>query len=259
MNEWNKLQSTVKLFGILASIFVIALTIYTFKAMGFIGSAPVTNTISVSGHGESFAVPNIATVSFSVEKTAKTVADAQNQVTTVVNDVLATLKTSGIAEKDIQTTSYDVNPKYDYQPSVCTINVCPPSKQILTGYTVSDSVQVKIRAIDTAGDIIGALGQKNVTNISGLTLSVEDDTAVKTEARNKAIAEAKQQAEAIAKGLGVRLVRIDGFSESGSAQPIYYSAKNAMMPSDAGAVPAPSIPVGQNKASSDVTITYEIQ
>lgn len=258
MDEWKKLQSVAKLFGILASIFVIALTVYTFKAIGFIGSAPETNTISVSGHGESFAVPNIATVSFTVEKTAKTVADAQNQVTTVMNDVLATLKTAGIADKDIQTTSYDVNPKYDYQASVCTVNICPPSRQILTGYTVSDSVSVKIRAIDTAGNIIGVLGQKNVTNISGLTLTVEDDSAVKTEARNKAIAEARQQAESIAKGLGVRLVRIASFTESGSAQPIYYSAKNSMMEASAAAL-APSIPVGQNKASSNVSITYEIQ
>jgi uncharacterized protein YggE len=258
MNEWKKLQSTLQLFGILASIFIISLTIYTFKSMGYIGSAPATNTISVTGHGESFAVPNIATVSFSVEKTAKTVADAQNQVTTVMNDVLATLKTSGVADKDVQTISYDVNPKYDYQSSVCTANgICPPSRQILTGYTVTDSVQVKIRAIDTAGNIIGVLGQKNVTNISGLTLSVEDDSAVKTEARNKAIAQAKAQAESIAKGLGVQLVRITSFSESGSARPIFYS-KDMVLGTGASA-PTPSIPVGQNTSSSDVSITYEIQ
>jgi uncharacterized protein len=260
MSEWNKLQSFLKLLVVLVSIFVIALIVYTFKAVGYIGSAPMTNTISVSGHGESFAVPNIATINFSVEKTAKTVADAQTQVTTVMNDVLATLKTKGIAEKDIQTTSYDVNPKYEYQGSVCTANgICPPSKQILTGYTVSDTVQVKIRAIDTAGDIIGVLGQKNVTNLSGLTLSVEDDSAVKTEARNKAITQAQQQADSIAKGLGVRLVRITSFNESSSARPVYYNSAKDMVMGTGASAPIPSIPVGQNKASSDVSITYEIQ
>lgn len=255
--EWKNFQGLVKLLVICLSILVISAAVYTLRSIGFVGVAPAMNTISVSGHGESFAVPNIATVSFSVEKTAKTVADAQNQVTTVMNDVLATLKTSGIAEKDIKTTSYDVNPKYDYQQVACAMNFCPPSKQILAGYTVSDNVQIKIRAIDKAGDIIGVLGQKNVTNISGLTLSVEDDTAVKTEARNKAITEARQQAESIAKGLGVRLVRITSFSESGSARPMYYAAKDMALSS--GAAPIPSIPVGENKASSDVTITYEIQ
>lgn len=257
MNEWNKLQSIAKVFGVLLSIFVVAVTLYTFRAMGFIGSAPVTNVISVSGHGESFAVPDIATVSFSVEKTAKTVAEAQNQVTAVTNDVLTTLKTSGIAEKDIQTTSYDVNPKYEYQQTACSVNFCPPSKQILIGYIVSNSIQVKIRAIDTAGEIIGVLGQKNVTNISGLTLAVEDDSAVKTEARNKAITQAKEQAQSIAKGLGVRLVRVTSFNESGSARPMYYVAKDMAVSAEASLVP--SIPIGQNKASSDVTITYEIQ
>lgn len=257
--EWNKLRSTIKLFGVFATIFVIALTIYTFKAMNEIGSIPETNTISVSGHGESFAIPNLAIVSFSVEKTAKTVADAQTQVTTVMNDILATLKTSGVADKDIKTMSYDINPKYEYQSTVCTINGCPTSKQVLVGYTVSDTVQVKIRAIDKAGDIIGVLGQKNVTNLSGLNLSVEDDSAVKTEARDKAITLARAEAESIAKGLGVRLVRITSFSENGYAQPIYYSTNKDMALSSGAGAPAPSIPVGQNKASSDVTITYEIR
>ena len=258
MNDWNKLQGIVKLFGVLMSILVIALVVYTFKATGFIGSAPVTNTISVSGHGEAFATADIATVSFAVEKTAKTVADAQNQVSVLVKDVIAALKTSGIADKDIKTTSYDINPKYDYQASVCSSGICPPSRQILSGYTVTDNIQIKIRTIDNAGSIIGVLGQKNVTNLSGLTLTVENDSAVKTEARNKAIAQAKAQAESIASGLGVRLVRITNFSESGAAQPIYYSAKNDMVGAGSAA-PSPSIPVGQNTSNSDVTITYEIQ
>jgi uncharacterized protein len=258
MNEWKKLQPIVRVFGILASIFVVVLILYTLKSISFIGRVPNVNTIVVSGHGESFAVPNIATVSFSVEKTAKTVVEAQNQVTTVMSDVLATLKTSGIAEKDIQTTSYDINPKYEYQSSVCAADLCPPSRQILIGYTVSDTVQVKIRAIDTAGNVIGILGQKNVTNLSGLTLTVEDNSAVKTDARNKAITQARQQADLIAKSLGVRLMSIASFNENSSAVPMYYSTKDAVMSSGVGA-PTPSIPVGQNKASSDVSITYEIQ
>jgi len=257
MNDWNKIQSVAKLLGVVLSIFVIALIVYTFKAAGYVGIVPSTSTISVSGHGEAFAVPNIATVSFTVEKTAKTVADAQKQVTSVTNDVLATLKTSGIAEKDFQTVSYDVNPKYEYQNSVCSGGICPSSKQILTGYSVSDTIQLKIRAIDTAGDVIGVLGQKNVTNVSGLTLSVEDESGVKTEARNKAITEARAQAESIAKGLGVRLVRITSFNENGSVNPMYYSAKDVSSQA-VGMAPSPAIPVGQNTSSSDVTITYEI-
>ena len=258
INELKKFQAIVKVFGVLLSIFVIALTIYTLKSISFLGSAPQTNVITVSGHGEAFAVPNIATLSFSVEKTAKTVADAQTQVTTLMNDVLATLKTNGIAEKDIKTTSYDVSPKYEYQSSICNINNCAPSKQILLGYTVTNSVQVKVRAIDNAGSILGLLGQKNVTNISGLQFSVENDSAIKTEARNKAIAEARAQAESIAKGLGVSLTRITSFSETSNVpRPMYY-AKDMMVSNEASA-PTPSIAIGENKASADVSISYEIQ
>jgi len=106
-------------------------------------------------------------------------------------------------------------------------------------------------------NIIGVLGQKNVTNLSGLTLTVEDDSAVKTEARNKAITQAKTQAEANRLLVSVSAwSRITNFSESGSAQPIYYS-KDMMVGATSAAAPTPSIPVGQNTASSDVTITYE--
>jgi len=280
MDEWKKFAKASKWFVILASVLLCVVIIYALKSISFVGTTPITNTISVSGHGEAFLAPDIATVSYSVEKTAKTVADAQTQVTTLSNDVLATLKTLGIADKDIQTTSYDVYPKYDYTSSVCrtgvmgvsssvvdssglalpTSIVCPPSKQVISGYTVSQSVSVKIRKIDTSGTVLATLGQKNVSNVSGLTFSVEDDTAVTADARGKAITDAKTKASTLAKQLGVRLVRITSFSENGGGQPIYY-AKNMMLgagTSDASA-PTPSIPVGQNKSSSDVTITYEIQ
>ena len=274
MNDWKNVRMSINVFVILASLFMVAASVYVFKSTGFIGTSPSTNTISVSGHGESFAVPNIATVSFSVEKTAKTVALAQSQATTAMNEALASLKKLGIAEKDIQTTSYDVYPKYDYTSTVCKYSAgssmdavspnypstvtCPPSKQVLVGYTVSQSISVKIRAIEKAGDILGALGQTNVSNVSGLTFSVEDDTAITSEARNKAITEAKQQAETLAKQLGVRLVRITNFSDSNGSRPVYY-AKDMLMNASTGGAAAPSIPVGQNRASSDVTITYEIQ
>ena len=276
MDEWKKFAKAATFFMFLASLLVCVGIIYALKSISFVGTAPVTNTITVSGHGEAFLAPDIATVSYSVEKTAKTVADAQAQVTTLSNDVLATLKTLGIADADIKTTSYDVYPKYDYTSAVCTTGVmsssggassgaismpssiiCPPSKQVISGYTVSQSVSVKIRKIDTSGAVLSALGQKNVSNISGLTFTVENDTAVTADARSKAIVAAKTKADTLAKQLGVRLVRITSFSESGSAQPIYY-AKDMMVGTGASA-PVPSIPVGQNKASSDVSITYEIQ
>ncbi len=94
--------------------------------------------------------------------------------------------------------------------------------------------------------------------MSGLTFSIEDDTLVKNKARDEAITEARQQADALAKQLGVRLVRITSFSENSGSRPTYY-AKDMAYGAVANQVAAPSVPVGQNKASSDVTITYEIQ
>jgi uncharacterized protein YggE len=261
-NEWKFVRIALGILISLAALFALAGSIYAFKSVKYIGSAPATNTIPVSGHGEAFAVPNIAEVTFSVEKSASTVAVAQKQVTDLMNDVLATLKSSGIAEKDLQTTGYNIYPKYEYQTTKCSVTNCyPQGKDVLVGYTVSNSVTVKIRNLDKAGDILATLGGKNVTNLSGLNFTLEDDNAPKSEARTEAITKAKQQADTLANQLGVHLVRIVSFNENGN-YPIYYSkvanqALDARTETSAGA--APAIQTGENKITSDVTITYEIQ
>ncbi len=232
--------------------------IKTGQTIGF--TSPAVNTITVSGEGEVFAVPDIATFSFTVNESGKVSADAEKLATDKINKVIAYLKSAGIADKDIKTTDYSLNPKYEYSSGVCTQYSCPPSKQTLTGYEVSQSVTVKVRDTAKAGEILSGVGKLNVQNISGLSLTIDDQKAVQRQAREKAINDARAQAEQLAKDLGVDLVRITSFNESGNyPQPVYY-AKAMSMDSAAGSAPRPpEIPVGENKITSNVTITYEIR
>ena len=217
-------------------------------------------TISFSGKGEVFSVPDIASFTFSVTENAKTVLDAQEKATKKINAALGVLKSKGIKDKDIKTSDYSVYPKYEYSPSVCTQFSCPPSRQILTGYEVSQTVSVKVRKVADAGAILGLLGETAVTNISGLNFTVDDEEALVREARQKAIADAKGKAATLSKDLGVRLVRIISFSENGGGMPIYYGAKTTLgMGGDVETRPTPDIPTGENKITSEVTITYEIR
>jgi uncharacterized protein len=257
----------IQFVAIMLGLFLIVLTVNGLKENQYIGSgvAP-TNTISVSGTGDAFAVPDVATFSFGADATAKTVADAQNQVTTIINAALAKIKAAGVADKDIQTVDYSANPKYEYNqvvcPAIATVGgspvICPPSKQVLVGYEVNETISVKVRQIDTAGTILGEIGGTGVTNVSGISLTVDDPTAVQNEARTKAIADAKSKAAELAKELGVSLVRVVNFSENsgGYPQPMFRQADVAMSSAN---VSTPQIPVGQNKVTSNVTITYEIR
>src|ERR1043166_7288156 len=105
--------------GMLA-LFLLILAVSELKQFRFIGSGvAATNTISVDGTGDVFAVPDTATFSYSVMATAKDVTTAQTDVNTKGNAIMSYLKSQGIDEKDIQTTDYSVNPHYEYGTGVC--------------------------------------------------------------------------------------------------------------------------------------------
>lgn len=244
------------------AIFLLVATLGELKGLRFIGSGvAATNTISVSGEGTVFAVPDIATFSVTVQNTAKDVTTAQDATTKKGNDIIAYLKSQVVDEKDIQTTDYSVNPQYEWNQGVCPQGgYCPNGKQVLTGYQVSETLTVKVRDTKKAGGLLSGVGSRGATQVSGLSFTIDNEDAVKDAARDKAIAQAKGKAEVLAKSLGVSLVRVVGFSEGGGGGPIYYAKATAMDVGMGGASsPAPEVPVGQNKIVSDVSVTYEIR
>lgn len=253
------------------ALFVTVIVLAVFLAVEAIGGlmqwryigagVAAANTITVSGHGESVGVPNIATFSFSVVSDKATVNDAQTDATAKANAITAYLKGAGVDEKDIQTTDYSVQPQYDYINQVCTNGFCPGGKQVLRGYEVRQTTTIKVRDTSKAGDLLAGVGSKGATEVSGLNFTFDDPTSVQTEARNKAIADAKQKADALAKQLGVSLVRVTAFNESsgGYPRPVMYSATDAYGKGGATAQAAPEISVGQNKVTDDVSVTYEIR
>jgi uncharacterized protein YggE len=216
------------------------------------------NTITVNGYGEVSAVPDIANVSFTIKKEAKTVKEAQAEVTEVEKKVLESLKTNNVLEKDIKTVNTSFNPNYDYKYGVCNQYSCPP-KNIIVGFEVYESINIKIRNTDDTGKIIEELGSLGVTELSGPNFAVEKKDELKTEARKKAIDEARLKAKVLAKDLGVHLGKIASFYEGGN-YPItmYENSKMDWSVSSASAT-SPVLPVGENIISSDVTITYLIR
>lgn len=233
------------------------------KSWKFIGSGTTaTNTISVSGKGEVFAVPDIATFTLTISETAKDVQSAQKTATQKANDIIAYLRGEGnIAEKDIKTINYSVQPKYEWIQATCyPSRPCPPGENKLVGYTVEQSLEVKVRDTDKAGEVLAAAGSRGVSQVSGLEFKVDDEDALKVEARKKAIIEAQEKASSLARDLGVTIVRVVGFNEDAGYQPpMYYRAEKAVMMSADMAGAAPEMPVGENKVQSNVTVTYEIR
>lgn len=241
------------------ALFLLVETAVTAKDYGR-ASAPATNTVTVTGTGQTALAPDIARITFSVENTDTTVADAQSATTKQANAAIAYVAAQGIADKDVTTLSYNISPQYSY-PAPCTSNAyCPVRSPKITGYSVSETVQVTVRDLTKVSGLLQGLGQQNVQNISGPNFGLNSPTAGQDAARKLAIDNAKEQAETLAAQLGVRLVRIVSFSDNAGGYPVYGMGVSAKAMDMASSVaPAPMIPTGQNTYTDNVSITYEIR
>jgi uncharacterized protein YggE len=258
--EKSRLFKSAAMLMILTSVYFAVKIVSEVKGYSFIGGgATASNTISFDGKGEVFAAPDIATISFTLREESAEMKDAQTKVTTKETAVLAFLDKSGIAKKDIKTENYSSYPKYDYgTPCYSYMMPCRQETKI-TGYEVSEYISIKVRDLTQAGEIVKGIGAVGVSDMTGPNFAVEKEDSLTEQARQIAIEDAKSKAESLAKDLGVRLVRIVNFSEGGNYA-IYNYAKDSMMTAGAPeAAPAPALPTGQNKITSNVTITYEIR
>ncbi|MCE9548784.1 SIMPL domain-containing protein [Candidatus Nomurabacteria bacterium] len=221
----NLYRAILTLLVVLSLYFAVSF-LSEWRSYGMMGSGGA-NTITLTGHGEVQAVPDIANVYFSIRKDAKTVKEAQDAVALVEKAALEFLKTNDIADKDIQTTNASFYPKYEYvyesKAVICTEFYCPPrpGKNVIVGYESSESITVKVRNTDDAGKIIQGLGALGVSDLNGPNFAVDNEEELKAEARKEAIEEARKKAKVLAKDLGVSLGRIASFSETGF-YPMYY-------------------------------------
>lgn len=216
------------------------------------------NTITVSADDKVIAKPDVATVSLSVVSKGKTVVEVTTDGNKKMNDIVAALKAMQIDEKDIQTSGYYLNPEQDY-----SIERLPNQTPKIIGYTLTQSVEVKVRKVDQAGDVVQKATDLGANNIGNINLTIDDQDKLKDEAREKAFAKARAKAETLARQAGVRLGKVISFSDD-TATPYYDSYMNTTsykempMSASADAVPAPSFETGSQEVHSSVSITYEI-
>lgn len=217
------------------------------------------NTITVSDTGTIYAKPDLALATASVITEKKTVAEAMQENTQKMNAVIDAVKELGVEDKDLKTTSFNIYPRYEYKRVEAEIEIYPypPGKRVLVGYEVSQSLQIKIRDMAKIGAIIEGTTNAGANEVSDLQFTIDKEDELKAQARAEAINKAKAKAEELAKQLGIRLVKISNFSESGVV-PYFYSMKEAAS-SGMGGGETPQIETGENKIEVTVSITYEIR
>jgi uncharacterized protein YggE len=246
-------------------IFVIVLTIFVLVGIQnkvregrYIGQEVESrNTISVSGDGEVYAKPDLALTSFSVTTESDTVNKAMQENTEKMNAIINAMKEQGVASKDLKTTNFSLYPRYEWQERA-EIYPYQQGERVLAGYEVTQSLQVKIRDLDKAGQIIQTAAEVGANQVGSLQFTIDNQDELKKQAREQAIQEAKTKAKELASQLGVKLIRITSFNEGGVV-PRFYAMDEAVSMAGKGGGEVPQIETGESKISVNVNITYEIR
>ena len=219
------------------------------KKYNFIGKAErMQNTISVSGEGKVTGTPNIAVADIGLVTEKVDVASAQKENSEKINKLISEVKKLGIKDEDIQTTQYSIYPKYDYTDG----------RSILSGYTVQQSVTVKIRDLTKINTVLAKVGEVGANQVSSLSFTIDDKEALRASARELALKNVQEKAVALAQALGVRLVRVVSFNES-TLGDIGIMKGYPAYAEGLGGGGAPDIQTGSLDIKVSANVVYEIE
>jgi len=214
---------------------------------------PREPVISVTGDGESSVAPDMAIVNFAVVKQAKTAREALDENNKAMNDVLAALKSGGIAERDLQTSGFSIQPQYNYPQPVDGQQQQPQ----LIGYQTINSVTVRLRDLAKLGAVIDQSVSLGINQGGDIQFTNDKPDAAIEEARKDAVAEAVKKAKTLSEAAGVKLGRIIEINEHvprAMPQPVYRATM--MKEASDAAVPVQS---GENNYNVSVTVTFAIE
>ena len=196
------------------------------------------------------AKPDIVDIGAGVTSQASTAVEAMRINAREMNAVIDRIKALGIKDKDIQTTGINLSAQYDYDQST--------SRQVFRGYQASNRVNVTLREVPRAGEVLDALVAAGATDINGPNFALDDDTSARAQARKAAFEKARAQAEEYARWSGfsgVRLLEINESVAAGPPMPYAQSAERKMM--DVSAAPTPVEP-GLVGTMVSLTVKFEM-
>jgi uncharacterized protein len=215
-------------------------------------SAPqviITGTrLDISARGEVRRVPDLAIISAGVVTQSVDAAGAMRENAARMSRVIAALKASGVADKDMSTSSISLAPQYRYVE-----NQTP----VITGYQASNQLTIRFRDIGKSGGILDTLVKQGANQINGPTLTIEKSDAAQDEARLDAMKRARIRADLYARAAGLNVKRIVSISEaegsSGGPMPMAMMARAADAEAKSEVVP------GEQSIGVSVSVVFELE
>lgn len=240
---------------VLFAAIVVLISLFVIKSFNI--SFPVTLTsvtqsgeLSVVGEGKVDVIPDVAYINVGITVNNKpSVNEARAGIDTVNNKIIESLAGLGIAKKDIKTNNYSVNPNYIYENNESKIN----------GYNGNANLSIKVTDTEMVSKVIEAASASGANEIQGTSFTVDKPEKYREEARNKAIANAKEQASKLTQSLGIKLGKITNIVESNGGNPVMpmYAKDMAVSSGFGGGGGSPSIEPGSQTITSVVTLYFE--
>ena len=215
-------------------------------------------SFTVQGDGKAVGVPDIAGFSFEViTEGATDIAKLQSQNADKMNAAIDFVTKQGIDKKDIATSQYNIQPRYETPNCVYgSGKVCPPAT--IVGYTVQQSVYVKIRDFKLISSLLSGVVTSGANSVSNIQFAIDDSTKIENTARAEAIKKAQAKAQSIADAAGFTLGRLLEISEN-NATPYYNQPMLAKsMVDSVSASSSPTIEPGSQDITINVSLKYEI-
>lgn len=200
--------------------------------------------LTVSGSGQAFAAPDMATITLGVSERAKTARDAMDAASGAVAAILSRLETLGVETRDVQTSDLSLGPVWGPRNA--------SGEARITGYEASNRLTVRVRALDGLGGLLDAVLDDGANRFSGLSFGMQDPQPLHDAARRAAVADALRKAALYAEAAGVTLGPIRSISEQGGARPVM---GDMMFAARAEAVP---VAAGETGMSAQVTVVFDL-
>ena len=227
-----------------------------------VATAPATpaagRTITVVGQGEVKTKPTVAHSQIGIDVTSDTVADAMQQARSQMDAVLKALKAQGIADNDVQTSNFSINferqgPVPAKSPSG---NTGSATASVAGVYHVSNMVNVTIRNLDKVGAVLDAAVSAGANNVWGVNFGIDDTSSLESQARQKAVADAKARAQALAQLNGVTLGDVVAVSEVVGQNGVMPMAAKSAIGMGGGGTP---VEPGEVTFDTQIQVVYAIQ
>jgi hypothetical protein len=203
------------------------------------------NTLIVRGEGEVKAKPDVAYATLGVITEGKRAQEAAAANAALTQKVMDAVRRQGVAEKDMQTSNFSVQPRYENRPN---------REPVIVGYQVSNQVRVTVRDLNKVGQVIDTGLDAGANNIYGLNFALEERARYTTDALTGAVREARRKAETLAAAAGVRLQGIVQLVEDGAARVPILQDRMEMSMARAATPVAP----GEITVTASVTVVYAI-